>query len=102
MTNKLNPRYLFDDGDTVIHGCWNVVIIDSAGKRQNVYQFSYGSSLAYALLIMMPDVDVIAIQKNGVDIQRFDREPCRDTNNWCEVEDLEKPIAQSVRTNLLA
>lgn len=84
--NRLKPNKLLGDDKAMMPGSWNVLVIDNAGKTTGVYQYCYNSALAYAALVMMPDVHIIIIEKDRVEFQRFDRACIVDSNNWREVE----------------
>ena len=102
MFNRLKPKRLLSGDAAVAPGVWNVRIIDNAGKTTGVYQYSYNSALAYAVLIMMPDIHIIIIERDHVAFQRFDRARILDSNNWCEVDDLSAPKPKGLFINLLA
>lgn len=102
MLNKLQPNRLLSGEDALMPGVWSVQIIDNAGKQTGVYQYSYGSALAYATLIMMPDVHIITIERDDVEFQRFDRERIVDSNSWHEIEDLSELKSKGLFINLLA
>lgn len=92
MFNNLKPRHLLSSDEALKPGRWYVRVIDNSGKMTGVYQYCYGSALAYAKLIMMPDTDIITIEKDDMDFQKFERTHKININHWFEVDIFNQPI----------